>query len=77
VKPGDKARKGMVIARVGNTGNSGAPHLHFQLMDSSNFFIANGLPVMFENMPSQVMIAEFPVKANTLSFSDSIFTRVP
>jgi len=77
VKTGDEVNKGMVIAKVGNTGNSGAPHLHFQLMDSQNFFIANGLPVMFENVPAQVMIAEFPVKANTLSFSDSIFSAVP
>ena len=77
VKPGEKATRGMVIARVGNTGNSGAPHLHFQLMDSRNFFTANGLPVMFENVPAQVMLNEYPIQANTLCFSDSIFTTAP
>jgi hypothetical protein len=77
VKPGDSVSKAMVIAKVGNTGNSGAPHLHFQLMDSRDFFTANGLPMMFENVPTQVMIAELPVSGNTLSFSDSIFSKVP
>lgn len=42
-----------------------------------NFFVANGLPVMFENVPAQVMIAEFPVTGNTPGFNDSIFSRVP
>jgi hypothetical protein len=46
-------------------------------MDSRDFLIANGLPLMFENVPAQVMIAEFPIEGNTLSFSDSIFTKVP
>jgi len=77
VRQGDKVGTGTVIGKVGNTGNSGAPHLHFQLMDSRDFFTANGLPMMFENVPAQVMIAEFPVAGNTLSFSDSIFSTVP
>ena len=77
VAPGDRVSKGTVIAKVGNTGNSGAPHLHFQLMDSQDFFTANGLPMTFENVPVQVMVNEYPVTANTLSFSDSIFRAVP
>jgi hypothetical protein len=77
VRTGDKARKGMVIARVGNTGNSSAPHLHFQLMDGQSFFTANGLPMMFGNVPARAMIVDYPVTANTLSFSDSIFYTVP
>ena len=76
VKPGERVRKGAVIAKVGNTGNSGAPHLHFQLMDSRNFLTANGLPMMFENVPAQAMIPVMPVTANTLSFSDNIFYAV-
>ena len=31
VKIGDKVRRGQVLGLLGNSGNSGAPHLHFQI----------------------------------------------
>lgn len=40
--------RGEVIGRVGHSGNSFAPHLHFQLMDSRSVATANGLPCAFE-----------------------------
>ena len=48
VTVGQSIKKGEVIGRVGHSGNSFAPHLHFQLMDSSNIATANGLPCAFE-----------------------------
>lgn len=48
VKVGQHVKKGEFIGRVGHSGNSFAPHLHFQLMDSSNIATANGLPCAFE-----------------------------
>jgi hypothetical protein len=33
---GQRVRAGEVLGRVGHTGNSTAPHLHFQLMDSAD-----------------------------------------
>ncbi|HOI44653.1 MAG TPA: M23 family metallopeptidase [Candidatus Aminicenantes bacterium] len=76
VKSGEKVKKGQAIGRVGNTGNSSAPHLHFQLMDSKNFVTANGLPIMFENIGTDPMVIECPVTTNNLSFSDSIYFTV-
>jgi murein DD-endopeptidase MepM/ murein hydrolase activator NlpD len=32
VHPGQKVKKGEVLAKSGNTGHSFAPHLHYQLM---------------------------------------------
>jgi len=48
VSVGQNVKKGEIIGRVGHSGNSFAPHLHFQLMDSSNIATANGLPCAFE-----------------------------
>ena len=37
-------RAGQVLARLGNSGNSDAPHLHFQVMDANSPLGAEGLP---------------------------------
>jgi hypothetical protein len=48
VHAGDRVRAGEAFAQLGNNGNSDLPHLHFQLMDSRNFALAQGLPFVFE-----------------------------
>lgn len=49
VGEGQTVRTGDVIGRVGHTGNSTSPHLHFQLMDSPNPLEANGIPFAFRS----------------------------
>lgn len=47
VSAGQYVTVGDYVGNVGHSGNSFAPHLHFQLMDSSDITKANGLPCAF------------------------------
>jgi murein DD-endopeptidase MepM/ murein hydrolase activator NlpD len=52
VKAGDKVRQGQVLGLLGNSGNSDAPHLHYQLMAAGVIYRSDGLPSHFENIES-------------------------
>ncbi len=48
VEVGDEITEGQVIANVGNTGNSSAPHLHFHVMDGPSPLASNGRPYVID-----------------------------
>jgi murein DD-endopeptidase MepM/ murein hydrolase activator NlpD len=49
VKPGDQLKTGQVIAALGNTGNTDAPHLHFHVMSTPDPLRSDGLPFVFSS----------------------------
>ena len=53
VKVGEQVARGQVIGLLGNSGNSDAPHLHFQVTDRPSPLDAVGLPFVFEEMEFQ------------------------
>lgn len=48
VKVGDRLTTGQVIASLGNTGNSDAPHLHFHVMSTPDPLRSDGLPFLLK-----------------------------
>jgi len=48
VAVGERVTPGQPLGRLGNTGNSAAPHLHFQLSDGPDVLTANSLPFVFD-----------------------------
>jgi Peptidase family M23 len=48
VKPGDTVTRGEILGRVGNSGNSQAPHLHLHVTDGPLPMASNGLAYVFD-----------------------------
>jgi hypothetical protein len=53
VKVNDKVRRGDVLALLGNSGNSDAPHLHFHVTDGNSPLGAEGVPFVFDFFEQQ------------------------
>jgi hypothetical protein len=47
VDVGDRVRRGEMLGRLGNSGNSATPHLHFQVQTTRSF-VSDGLPFVFK-----------------------------
>ena len=66
VKVGDSVRAGARLAKLGNSGNSTEPHLHFHLCDGPNPLLCNGLPFAIDHFTrydyQMEMKGEFAVK---------------
>ncbi len=50
VKENERVTVGQKIGLLGHSGNSMAPHLHFQLTDSIDYKRANGIPCCFKTL---------------------------
>jgi hypothetical protein len=65
VNEGEMIRRGALLGRVGNSGNSPGPHLHFHLMEGPNPFIDQGLPVKFSHFTAGGQYFEQPITIPT------------
>jgi hypothetical protein len=54
VKAGQAVRRGQVIGRLGNSGNTNAAHLHFNITDDPSPEAAQGLPFVFDAFESPI-----------------------
>lgn len=54
VKKGQSVRRGEVIAKCGNSGNTTEPHIHFQVQNTAHFYSSIGIPILFSNVQKRI-----------------------
>jgi murein DD-endopeptidase len=62
VRTGDHVHRGDVLGLLGNSGNSTAPHLHFQVTDHKSFLQSQGVPFVFAGFTYLGSGSDYPQK---------------
>ena len=80
VKPGDRVKKGQLLARIGASGDAREPHLHFEVTTSSTFLFGEGVPYIIDryrlipakNGSTDMHIHELPLNRELVDFEDKL-----
>jgi hypothetical protein len=77
VKEGDRVRRGQIIGRIGNTGSSFEPHLHFEITTANSAFRGEGLPYALDAYTEtkkdgaiEKRMGELPLDGTLVTFSN-------
>jgi murein DD-endopeptidase MepM/ murein hydrolase activator NlpD len=68
VRPGDRVRRGQPLGRVGNSGNSSEPHIHWHVANMPVMHEGHGLPIRLDGVManSQPLPVPVPVRGDVL-----------
>jgi murein DD-endopeptidase MepM/ murein hydrolase activator NlpD len=66
VKVGEQIRAGDVIGKLGSSGNSTEPHLHFHVCDNADPLLCAGIPVNFSNVTIQWADLPRPIQSGDI-----------
>ena len=59
VQPGEWVRQGQVLGKLGNTGNTDAPHLHFMMIDGKTPLTSGALPFEIDSFHTKGILTNY------------------
>jgi hypothetical protein len=79
VKPGDRVKRGQMLARVGSSGDAREPHLHFEVTTSSKLLAGDGVPYVIDRYyyvsasggPMELRTKELPLDKDVVVFGET------
>lgn len=74
VKAGDRVKRGQAVAKVGSSGSSNNPHVHFELRNGVDLK-CDGLPATFHDFKRHLGSQVLDVKAGPLDTGDMVESR--
>lgn len=66
VKKGDLVKRGQPLGRIGNSGDSREPHLHFEVVDRPDLLAGEGLPYLIDRYDIRSQDGSLDSRANEL-----------
>ena len=70
VKVGDRVAAGTPLGKLGSSGNSTEPHLHFQVCDAADALACAGIPIEFQNVTLPFADYPRPVQSGDVIVAD-------
>lgn len=72
VKTGDRVKRGQLLARVGNSGDSRWPHLHFQVTTTPEIMNSEGVPFVFDRFRTKLANGTWATRTHEFAWGDAM-----
>lgn len=72
VKTGDRVKRGQLLAKVGNSGDSRWPHLHFQVTTTPEIMNSEGVPFVIDRFRMKLVDGDWETRTREFPWGEAV-----